>query len=109
MSKLQFSRTALKKPQQPVGPPSIGVIAEQIRRVIVDTFDTYFPNLNMETQNDGKIVLKAQDPNSGLNFEVEIRDLNQTQMVPMGGTPAAPGTPQAPAPTPTSQPAVPTP
>lgn len=96
-----------------VGPPSIGLIAEEIRRTLVDKFDTYFPVLNMETQNDGKIVLRARDQASGMNFEVELRDLNQSMSVtpeappapgpsgpPGSGAPAPGGAPPVPAPPP---------
>ncbi len=85
-----------------VGPPSIGLIAEEIRRTLVDKFDTYFPVLNMETQNDGKIVLRARDQQSGMNFEVELRDLNQSMTVTPGAPPApgpsGPAAPGGPAP-----------
>ena len=94
------------------GPPNIQVIAEDIRRTLVDDFEAYFPNLNMETQNDGKIVIKVVDNNTGLNIEIEVRDLNhQATVVPQTpGTPAAPGAPGGmPAgPTPPAGPAGPT-
>lgn len=86
-------------------PPDLGVVAEEMRKKLSDDFDVYPPNLNTAINQDGSITITAVNPDSGLNIQLQIKNLalaaSQSGQLPTpppeGAQPPPPVTPPAPA------------